>query len=90
METPKKSAPKAKAQERMKAAEEARIAAEEAAKAEAEAQAMVMLAEAQAEANRLLAESLTGNLLEKMYYEKWDGKLPYIYGGDNTPIIQMP
>ena len=36
-ETPKKSAPKAKAQERMKAAEEARIAAEEAAKAEAEA-----------------------------------------------------
>ena len=51
---------------------------------------MVMLAEAQAEANKLLAESLTGNLLEKMYYEKWDGKLPYIYGGDNTPIIQMP
>ena len=36
-ETPKKSAPKAKAQERMKAAEEARIAAEEAAKAEAAA-----------------------------------------------------
>ncbi|MGN0919930.1 MAG: 30S ribosomal protein S16 [Alphaproteobacteria bacterium] len=36
-ETPKKSAPKAKAQERMKAAEEARLAAEEAAKAEAEA-----------------------------------------------------
>ena len=56
----------------------------------AEAQAMVMLAEAQAEANRLLAESLTGNLLEKMYYEKWDGKLPYIYGSDSTPIIQMP
>ena len=59
-------------------------------KVEAEAKAMVMLAEAQAEANKLLAESLTGNLLEKMYYEKWDGKLPYIYGGDNTPIIQMP
>ena len=60
------------------------------AKAQAEAEAMVMLAEAQAEANKLLAESLTGNLLEKMYYEKWDGKLPYIYGGNNTPIIQMP
>ena len=38
-ETPKKSAPKAKAQERRKAAEEERIAAEEAAKAEAEAAA---------------------------------------------------
>ena len=37
-ETPKKSAPKAKAQERIKAAEEAKLAAEEAAKAEAEAQ----------------------------------------------------
>ena len=36
-ETPKKSAPKAKAQERIKAAEEAKAAAEEAAKAEAEA-----------------------------------------------------
>lgn len=60
------------------------------AKAEAEAQALILAAEAQAEANRLLAESLTGNLLEKMYYEKWDGKLPTIYGGDNTPVIQMP
>ena len=50
-----------------------------------------MLAEAQAEANRLLAESLTANLLEKMYYEKWDGKLPYIYGGSGmTPIINIP
>lgn len=36
-ETPKKSAPKAKAQERMKAEAEAKAAAEEAAKAEAEA-----------------------------------------------------
>ena len=36
-------------------------------------------------------ESLTPELLEKMYYEKWDGKLPYIYGGDGmTPIIQVP
>ena len=38
-ETPKKSAPKAKAQERMKEAEEAKKAAEEAAAAEAEAPA---------------------------------------------------
>jgi hypothetical protein len=61
------------------------------AKAEAEAQAMIMLAQAQAEANRLLSESLTLELLEKMYYEKWDGKLPYIYGGNEmTPIINMP
>lgn len=61
------------------------------AKAEAEAQAMIMLAEAEAKANDLLSQSLNGNLLEKMYYEKWDGKLPTIYGGDGmTPVVQMP
>ena len=61
------------------------------ARAQAEAEAMIMLAEAQAEANRLLAESMTPALLEKMYYEKWDGKLPYLYGSDGmTPIIQVP
>jgi hypothetical protein len=60
------------------------------AKAEAEAQAMIMLAEAQAEANKLLSESLDEALLEKMYYEKWNGVLPYIYGDDATPIVQVP
>ena len=61
------------------------------AKAEADAMATIMAAEAQAKANSLLSESMTPALLEKMYYEKWDGKLPYIYGGDGmTPIIQVP
>ena len=59
-ETPKKSAPKAKAQERMKAAEEARIAAEEAAKAEAEAKKAAeeaAKAEAAAPAKQPVAEA---------------------------------
>lgn len=61
------------------------------AKAEADAKAKIMDAEAQAKANALLTESLTPELLEKMYYEKWDGKLPYIYGGDGmTPIVRVP
>lgn len=61
------------------------------AKAEAEAQAMIMLAEAEAKANDLLSQSLNSNLLQKMYYEKWDGKLPNIYSGDGmTPIVQVP
>ena len=61
------------------------------AKAEADAKAMIMAAEAQAKANELLTESLTPELLEKMYYEKWNGELPYIYGGDGmTPVIQVP
>ena len=59
------------------------------AKAEAEAKALVMAAEAQAEANRILAESLTDEILAQMYYEKWDGKLPYLYGADGT-LIQVP
>ena len=61
------------------------------AKAEAEAQAMIMLAEAEAKTNDLLSQSLNSNLLDKMYFEKWDGKLPTIYGGDGlTPIVQVP
>lgn len=59
------------------------------AKAQAEAEAIVIAAEAQAEANRKLADSLTGNILEKMYYEKWDGVLPYIYGADGV-MINIP
>ena len=60
------------------------------AKAQAEAEAILIAARAQAEANRLLAESLTAALLEKMYYEKWDGKLPYLYADDATPIVNIP
>lgn len=59
------------------------------AKAQAEAEAVLIAAEAQAEANRLLAESLTDKILAKMYYEKWNGELPYIYGTDGT-IVQLP
>ena len=60
------------------------------AKAEAEAQAMIMLAEAEAKANELLSQSMTPALLEKMYYEKWNGELPYIYGDGTTSIVNVP
>lgn len=59
------------------------------AKAQAEAEAIIIAAEAQAEANRKLAESLTNNILEKMYYEKWNGELPYIYGADGV-MVNIP
>ena len=59
------------------------------AKAEAEAKAMIMLAEAEAEANRKLAESLTDEVLTKMYYDKWNGELPYFYGADDA-LIEVP
>ena len=59
------------------------------AKAQAEAEAVIIAAEAQAKANDTLAKSITDAILEQMYYEKWDGKLPTVYGAEGT-LIQMP
>ena len=57
--------------------------------AEAEAQATILKAEAEAEANRKLAESLTPNILNKMYYDTWNGVLPTFYGADDT-LMEVP
>lgn len=60
------------------------------AKAEAEAQAVIIAAEAQAKANKLLAESITDEILARMYYDKWNGELPYFYGSDSGAFVQIP
>ena len=39
-------------------------------------------AEAKAEANRILSESLTDEVLKQQMYEKWNGELPKVTGGD--------
>ena len=57
------------------------------AKAQAEAEAILIAANAQAEANKKISESLTGAILEKMYYEKWNGTLPGVVAGEDTGII---
>lgn len=57
------------------------------AKAEANAESMIIEAEAQAEANRLLSESLTDEILKQKYYEKWDGKLPSVMTDDGSSVI---
>lgn len=44
-------------------------------------------AEAKAEANRILSESLTDEVLKQQYYEKWDGKLPNVMAGNDTGIM---
>lgn len=57
--------------------EVAQIAAEKAViEANAEADVVRIAAEAEAEANRVIAASLTDTLIEKIKYEQWDGKLP--------------
>ena len=51
----------------------------EVAVAKAEAEKLLVTARAEAEANKLREQALTPAILEKMWIEKWDGKLP-IYG----------
>lgn len=49
---------------------------------ENENQRIISEAEAKAEANRILSESLTDEVLKQQMYEKWNGELPKVTGGD--------
>jgi regulator of protease activity HflC (stomatin/prohibitin superfamily) len=53
-----------------------------------EAASITVKAEAQAKANRILAESVTPQLIEYQRSNRWDGKLPTVTGG-SIPMIQM-
>jgi regulator of protease activity HflC (stomatin/prohibitin superfamily) len=59
------------------------------AQAEADAKAKIMAAEAEKQANELLEKSLTDKILQEMYLDKWDGKLPQVVTDGNT-IMQIP
>lgn len=65
--------------EKNRAIQEAQKAQNEVAVAEANAKKLLVAAEAEAEANKLKQQALTPQILEKMWVEKWDGKLP-VYG----------
>ena len=60
------------------------------AKAEAEAEAKIIAAEAEATANQKIAASLNPSILAKMYYERWDGVLPQVYGDGTSTIVNIP
>lgn len=57
--------------------------------AKADAEAKLIAAEATAEANRKLSESLTKEVLTQLYYEKWNGVLPTVYGAEGT-LMEIP
>ena len=57
--------------------------------ARAEAEALRIAAEAEAEANAKITASLTDEILKKMYYDVWDGKLPTVVGSQDY-IIDLP
>ena len=54
--------------------------------AEAEAEALRIASEAEAEANRKIAASLTGELIEKIKYEQWNGVMPSVQGANGVIV----
>lgn len=48
--------------------------------AKAKAEALKISAEAEAEANKIIEESITDKILDKIYADRWDGKLPIVVG----------
>lgn len=67
-------------------------ARQEVARAEGKAQAILAEAKAQSEANKILAESLTPELVRYKMIESWDGKLPTVSGGADgvSFLMQVP
>lgn len=57
--------------------------------AKAEADALSVTAKAQAQANKDIAQSLTPELVKKMYYDKWDGNLPNVMTNDSSGILMQ-
>ena len=55
----------------------------------AEAEKVVAEAKGKADANRILQESISPELIQLKAVEKWDGKLPMSTGGNAVPFIQM-
>jgi regulator of protease activity HflC (stomatin/prohibitin superfamily) len=60
--------------------------------ATAEAQKVIIAAEAQAEAIQLIQEQISQNpeYLQYLSILQWNGVLPYFFGGDVIPFIEVP
>lgn len=58
--------------------------------AEGEAAAGIIQAEGEAKANEILQQSISAELLQKEYIEKWDGKEPLVKGEGTSAIINVP
>ena len=55
-----------------------------------DADAKAYAGEKEAEANGKIADSLSPELIEYKYVEKWDGKLPTTQAGSDAAIIVNP
>jgi regulator of protease activity HflC (stomatin/prohibitin superfamily) len=47
-------------------------------------------AEGIAKANRIIQQSLTGELIQKQWIEKWNGMLPTVQSGAGGMMVQVP
>lgn len=59
----------------------------EVAVAKAEAEKKIVIAEAEAKANSLKTQALTPAILKTRWIDKWNGELPSVMSGENTPIV---
>lgn len=73
-------------QEVSKAKAEADI---EIAKARGVSESILINAKAQADANRIIAASLTPELVRYRSIDRWDGQLPKLTGGGAVPFIDV-
>ena len=55
--------------------------------AKAQAEALKIAADAEAEANRIISESLTDAIIEKIIADTWNGELPLVVGSDGNYIL---
>lgn len=55
--------------------------------AQINAEVKLIEAQAQADANRLISQSLTPELIRQQMYDKWDGKLPTVQAGNDSSVI---
>lgn len=58
-------------------------------KAKADAEAKLIEAEAEAKANELKKKSLSKEIIQEMYLQKWDGKLPEVSTDGNSIILDI-
>ena len=71
-----------------KAVEDKMVAEQAKLKADYDNETKIAKAEAEAKANELLTKSLTDQVLESKFYEKWDGKLPQVMG-EGSAILDI-
>lgn len=77
--------------QKTKAVQDAQRVENEVKKTEAEAKKILIAARAEKEANELRTQALTPAVLQKMWIEKWDGKLPVtMAGGDSKLLLNLP